>query len=111
MNLKYKEREETNMMRVLFEPKVKTVREIYVEQRREGLFNIGYHLIVMPTGEVKEGIPFLAYGDYRLAHVKDSIYVLLVGCANEDEMTDAQKNSLKDIKNKHNLDVCFGDDD
>lgn len=43
MNLKYKEREETNMVRVLFEPKVKTVREIYVEQRREGLFNIGYH--------------------------------------------------------------------
>lgn len=59
MNLKYKEREETNMVRVLFEPKVKTVREIYVEQRREGLFNIGYHLIVMPNGEVKKGFPSL----------------------------------------------------
>lgn len=110
MNLKYKEREETNMVRVLFEPKVKTVREIYVEQRREGLFNIGYHLIVMPNGEVKEGIPFLAYGDYRLAHVKDSVYVLLVGCAGEKDMSDAQRKTMRDIKNKYALDVHYGDD-
>lgn len=110
MNLKYKEREETNMVRVLFEPKVKTVREIYVEQRREGLFNIGYHLIVMPTGEVQEGIPFLAYGDYRLAHAEDSVYVLLVGCANKKDMSDAQCKTLGDIKNKYTLAVHYGDD-
>lgn len=110
MNLKYKEREETNMVRVLFEPKVKTVREIYVEQRREGLFNIGYHLIVLPSGEEKEGIPFLAYGDYRLAHVKDSIYVLLVGCADEKGISDAQRKTLQAIKNRYELDVHFGDD-
>lgn len=110
MNLKYKEREETNMVRVLFEPKVKTVREIYKSQRKEGLFNIGYHLIVMPNGEVKEGIPFLNYGDYRLAHVQDSIYVLLVGCSNEKDMSDAQRKTLRDIKNKYALDVHYGDD-
>lgn len=98
------------MVRVLFEPKVKTVREIYVEQRREGLFNIGYHLIVMPNGEVKEGIPFLAYSDYRLAHVKDSVYALLVGCACEKDMSDAQRKTMRDIKNKYALDVHYGDD-
>lgn len=98
------------MIRVLFEPQEKTVREIYNEQRRNGLFNIGYHLIVMPNGEVKDGIPFLAYGDYRLAHVKDSVYVLLVGCGAEDTMSQAQKKALRDLQNKYSLLVHFGDD-
>lgn len=59
MELKYKEREVTNMVRVIFEPEEKTTREIYVEQRKNGLFNIGYHLIVLPDGEVKRVFPFL----------------------------------------------------
>lgn len=109
-NLKYKEREETNMIRVLFEPKEKTVREIYTEQRKYGLFNIGYHLIILPNGEVKEGIPFLAYGDYRLAHTKDSVYVLLIGCNDKDAMSHAQRKAMRDIQNKYSLLIHFGDD-
>ncbi|WP_288878695.1 hypothetical protein [Megasphaera massiliensis] len=109
MELKYKEREVTNMVRVIFEPEEKTTREIYVEQRKNGLFNIGYHLIVLPDGEVKKGIPFLAYADYRLAHVRDSVYVLMVG-ASEKKMSDAQHKALDDLKEELKLEVCFGDD-
>lgn len=108
--MKYKEREVTNMVRVIFEPEEKTTREIYVEQRKNGLFNIGYHLIVLPDGEVKRGIPFLAYADYRLAHVRDSVYILLVGSESEKTMTDAQHKALEGIKEELKLEICFGDD-
>lgn len=111
MNLKYKEREDTNMIRVLFEPKNMSIKDIYKKQRREGLFNIGYHFIILPTGEIAEGVPFYAYADYRLSHVRDSVYCLLVGVDNKDHITDGQRKVLQQVHVLHKLPVLFGDDD
>lgn len=110
MKLKYKEREETHMMRIMFDSEAKTEKDVYREQRKEGLFNVGYHFIVLPTGGVKKGIPYLAYADYRFSHVHDSLYVLFVGSKSDSAMTDAQCKALEYLKDELQLEVHFGDD-
>lgn len=105
--LKYKERAKTECIRVLFEPENKTTKQIYVEQRKEGLFNIGYHYILLPDGDLEDGIPFYAYADYRLAHMKDSVYVLAVGCSNSDALTSSQIKALEKLTNKLNVQIKY----
>lgn len=106
-NLKYKNRDETNCIRVLFEPEIKTTKQIYIEQRKEGLFNIGYHYILQPNGHLDEGIPFYAYADYRLAHTKDSVYILAVGCKSPDAMTSSQKKALEYFSSINELKINY----
>ena len=73
------------------------------------LFNIGYQYILMPNGDLKEGIPFYAYADFRLAHMTESVYVLVVGAAEKKNMTDSQERSLSHLEAKSKLKIIAKD--
>jgi len=110
MELKYKKRKLTESIRVLYEPKNKTVKEIYKEQRCSGLFNIGYQFILLPDGTLEEGIPFYVYADFRFAHVNDSVYVLAVGCKDKDSMTKAQMHTLDNLGLVKRVPIIYSED-
>ncbi len=109
MELRYKKRKETKNIRLIFEPVKMSIKDIFVRQRRAGLFNIGYQYILMPNGDLKEGIPFYAYADFRLAHMTESVYVLVVGAAEKKNMTDSQERSLSHLEAKSKLKIIAKD--
>lgn len=94
---------------MIFEPVKMSIKDIFARQRRAGLFNIGYQYILMPNGDLKEGIPFYAYADFRLAHMTESVYVLVVGAAEKKNMTDSQERSLSHLEAKSKLKIIAKD--
>lgn len=103
--IKFKTRETTECIRLHFDNSMDklTNEEIKLKQLKKGKLNLGYHYILRKNGDLVEGIDDRYFADYELDGYKTSIYVLVTA----DKLTDAQKITLKTLKDKLDLPIRY----
>lgn len=103
--IKYKEREKTDYLCVVYHPINVSPQDIYREQRIKCMFDMGVHFLLYPNGTVYECLPMAAHADILYDHTEDGIYIMAVGCESLPTMTDAQRHVFDkmraELKPKH----------
>ncbi len=102
-SIKYKEREKTDYLCVVYHPIKSKPTEIYREQRIQCMFDMGVHFLLYPDGTVYECLPLTAHADILYDHTEDGIYIMAVGCESLPTMTDAQRYTFDKMKKELNL--------
>lgn len=101
--IKYKERDKTEYLCVVFHPINVSPQDIYREQRIQCMFSMGVHFLLYPDGSVYECLPMTAPADILYDHADDGIYIMAVGCDSVPTMADAQRHVFDKMQGELNL--------
>lgn len=97
---KYKEREETDAIRLYKAPSYHDMdyTEILTRMKQGGRLNLGFHFILRPDGLLEEGIPINNYADIDLKGYETAIYILYTGAVLTDCAAKVLNNLAEDLK-------------
>jgi len=71
-----------------------TAKDIHRWHQERGFDGIGYHAVILPTGEIEQGRPHYWKGAHVKGHNHDSIGICLIG---QIHFNDEQKAALRDL--------------
>lgn len=94
VGVSYTNRKNTSCVCVVYHPKEESVEDIWKEQRRNGMFDVGVHFLITTTGIVYKGIPIDSYAEIMYSHSEDGVYIMMIGCKMEAYMTASQQKAL-----------------
>lgn len=94
IGVSYTKRKDTSCICVVYHPKEEPIEDIFKEQRRNGLFDVGVHFLITPAGIVYKGLPLDSHAEILYLHSGDGIYIMMIGCDSEEHMTAAQQKAI-----------------
>jgi N-acetyl-anhydromuramyl-L-alanine amidase AmpD len=96
--MKFKVREDTRFLNIYKEnTEGLTTQELFIVARRAGSFSVDYHYLIQRDGNVEEGREPSVVAGFTYDSTRQAI-VILVDASEANKLTDAQKVSLRDLK-------------